>query len=162
MKNCRIALIGIVALPVCSCRTIRENTSIQKADNLKWNKKVSVTLGAIPARTLAFQIPADTLRSLENTRFEREKDGLKLSVGMTGGMLDIQAQTDPLPEMTYTEESNMERDRDYFAQLDKAKEPTVTGILENISPILKWVSVVLAIIIVIKCMNIWQKKQENM
>lgn len=99
---------------------------------------------------------------MENTRFEREKDGLKLSVGMTGGMLDIQAQTDPLPEMTYTEESNMERDRDYFAQLDKAKEPTVTGILESIPPILKWVSVVLAIIIVIKCMNIWQKKQENM
>ncbi len=81
---------------------------------------------------------------------------------MTGGMLDIQAQTDPLPEMTYTEESNMERDRDDFAQLDKAKEPTVTGILENISPILKWVSVVLAIIIVIKCMNIWQNKKANM
>jgi len=158
LKNCLVALIGIVVLPVYSCRTIKENTSIQKADNIQWNKKVSVTLGATPARILHLRIPTDSLRALANgMEVSGEKEGLKVLVGVTGEDFEVRAETVSSPELTYTEEISVSKVEQESKYTEIEKEAAIEPFKRCLNGIAALLTLVLIILIILK----WQKRKQD-
>lgn len=147
-RSFRLALIGSVALLASSCRTTSGSTTIQKADSLRWQRKVSVALAAIPAKTLAFRIPPDSLRSLlEGEKLTKEADGLRLTAEVTGGSLNLRAETAGIPALTYTADESIDRIRDSSAGLTEQKEPAAATLLSRFKPVLNGVVMILILII---------------
>ena len=157
-KSFRIALIGIVALPVCSCRTTRESTSIQKADSLRWDRRVSVILGAIPVKKLEWTLTPPDLHDLTlGERLTRQADGVKVSVGVEDGNLNITAETNPLPQMTYTEEISATK----FSEESVGTLTEKEAATEPFKRCLNGIAVVLAFVLIILIVLKWQKRKQD-
>ena len=56
--------IMIAALSAFSCRSTKGTSTIEGADSLRWDKKVSVTLATIPSSLARMEIPIDSLQAL--------------------------------------------------------------------------------------------------
>lgn len=152
-------LFMAVALLATSCRSTSGSTTIQRGDSLRWQRKVSIALAAIPARTLAFQIPPDSL--LEGRRLVKEADGLRLTAELDKGTLNLSAETDAIPGVTYTADETIDRVRESSAQLEEVKEPAAMGILEKLKPVLAWSAVIILLVfILIISIKLWQRKKE--
>lgn len=157
------ALITGIALLATSCRTTSGSTTIQRADSLRWQRKVSVALEAIPARTLAFRLPLPELRNLpEGERMERTGSGFAVSVGLRGDSLDIRALAEPLPALTYTEEESIDRIRDASAEQAERQEAAAASVLTRFKPVLNAVILILILVIILLIViQIWQKQRKQ-
>lgn len=117
-------------------------------------------LEAIPAKTLAFHLTPDSLRSLllEGMKLEKRGDGLRLTAEMAGGGLDIQVETDPIPALSYTSETSAERNTDSSTHLDVEKQPAAAGILDALKPLIAGGIAILLLVIIILIIRKWQKQ----
>lgn len=148
-----------VALLATSCRSTSGSTTIQRADSLRWQRKVSIALAAIPARTLAFRIPPDSL--LEGRRLTKEADGLRLTAAWEDGTLNLSAEADAVPGMTYTADETIDRIRESSARQMEEKAPAAVEILEKLKPVLAWGAVIILLVfILIISIKLWQRKKE--
>lgn len=155
-------LFMAVVLLATSCRSISGSTTIQRADSLRWQRRVSVALAAIPAKTLAFRIPPDSLRSLlEGEKLTKEVDGLRLTAAWKDGLLNLRAETAGVPALTYTEEENIDRIRDSSAGLTEQKEPAAATLLSRFKPVLNGVVMILILIIIFLIILKWQKQRKQ-
>lgn len=153
-----------VVLLATSCRSISGSTTIQRADSLRWQRKVSVALAAIPAKTLAFQIPPDSLHSLlEGEKLTKEADGLRLTAEMDKGTLHIRAEAEAIPSVTYTADESIDHIRDSSTGLTEQKEPATVELLDKLKPVLAWSTIILFLVfILIISIRIWQRKKAIM
>ena len=148
-----------VALLATSCRSTSGSTTIQRADSLRWQRKVSIALAAIPARTLAFQIPPDSL--LDGRRLVKEADGLRLTAELDKGTLNLSVETDAIPGVTYTADETIDRVRESSARQMEEKAPAAVEILEKLKPVLAWGAVIILLVfILIISIKLWQRKKE--
>ena len=157
-------LFMAVVLLATSCRSISGSTTIQRADSLRWQRRVSVALAAIPAKTLAFQIPPDSLHSLlEGEKLTKEADGLRLTAEVTGGLLNLRAETAGIPALTYTADESIDHIRDSSTGLTEQKEPATVELLDKLKPVLAWSTIILFLVfILIISIRIWQRKKAIM
>ena len=94
---------------------------------------------------------------MENTRFEREKDGLKLSVGMKNGGLEIKAESAPSNGIIYTEEISASKTELVNNHTESEKE----SVTEPFKRCLNTFSIVLILIIIILIVLRWQKRKQD-
>ena len=91
----------------------------------------------------------------------KEADGLRLTAELDKGTLNLLAETDAIPCVTYTADETIDRVRESSAQLEEVKEPAAMGILEKLKPVLAWSAVIILLVfILIISIKLWQRKKE--
>lgn len=90
----------------------------------------------------------------------REGDGLRLTAAITDGGLDLRAESDPLPELTYTAETSAERVRESEEDTRESREPAA-GILESLKPVLSGAITILILTIIILIILRWQRRKQD-
>lgn len=91
----------------------------------------------------------------------REGDGLRLTAAITDGGLDLRAESDPQPELTYTAETSAERVRESEEDTRESREPAAAGILESLKPVLSGAITILILTIIILIILRWQRRKQD-
>lgn len=91
----------------------------------------------------------------------REGDGLRLTAAITDGGLDLRAESDPLPELTYTAETSAERVRESEEDIRESCEPAAAGILGSLKPVLSGAITILILVIIILIILRWQRRKQD-
>lgn len=147
-KNVSLMLLALLAL---SCRTTKENTSIRLADSLQWNRKVSVTLATIQSSLAELTIPMDSLRRLPPGAVYTNKSGnTRVTASINAGNLHVEAETESVPELKYTEEENQVHIRDELSEAETIKEPVSIPLWNRLKHGLTGILVIIIVIIIIK------------
>ena len=119
-KNAGVILL---ALPVLSCRTTKENTSMSLRDSLEWSRKVSVTLATIPTSLAELAIPMDSLRRLpEGAAYAKRSGQATARVAVAGDTLVVTAECDSLQRVVYSLEEELRRASARQEQSETIKE----------------------------------------
>lgn len=89
-------------------------------------------------------------------------DGLRLTAAVEDGNLELRAEADPLPALTYTEDESLDRIRDVAQQATAEKEPAAVGFLESFKPVLYGGAIVLILLLItILILRKWQKQKRK-
>lgn len=156
-----IALIGNVALLVCSCRTTNESTSIRNLDSLAWDRKVNVTLATTPKSLAKLAIPLDSLRKLpEGATFNNKSGQATASAAFKNDTLFVEASCDSLQNLVYQLEENLHAARDELEQKELAKEPATTPFWVKFKWYLTGVLTMVLLITIKQVKKRWLKKKE--
>ncbi|MFR9004147.1 hypothetical protein [Parabacteroides goldsteinii] len=118
--------IMIAALSAFSCRSTKGTSTIEGADSLRWDKKVSVTLATIPSSLARMEIPIDSLRKLpEDAVYEKKEGKATVKASVKDGTLLVSASCDSLQALVYSQQEALVRIRDTLEQYESQKGPDV-------------------------------------
>lgn len=129
-KWCCTKLLSVAimtaALSAFSCRSTKGTSTIEGADSLRWDKKVSVTLATIPSSLARMEIPIDSLRKLpEDAVYEKKEGKATVKAGVKDGTLLVSASCDSLQALVYSQQEALVRIRDTLEQYESQKGPDV-------------------------------------
>lgn len=162
MQRSWFALCMAVVLPVLSCRTIKEDTSIRVADSLRWDKKVSVTLATTPLPPVRLTAPLDSLRKLPaGAVYTDSSGGLRVTASLKGDSLCVTAETENLPRLEYQEEESREQTRSGQSESVTVKEPAAVPFWNRLKHGLNGILIAFIIIIIFKRYKQWQKTRKQ-
>jgi hypothetical protein len=114
------ANIMILVLPVTSCRSTKQNTSISRAGSLQWQRKVSVCPVQIPAEIAQLRVPVDSLRNLpEGAVYTNRSGRATVRAEMKGDTILITAGCDSLRQVIYNLEEELVTTRAELVQKEK-------------------------------------------
>lgn len=146
------------ALLVTGCGSTKKTSVTSVTDSLQWNRKVSVTLEAIQPRSLEWTLTPPDLHNLVNgERLSVRGNGLGLSARMSDGNLQIEAETDSLPRMRYTEEISATKVSEAIDRSLTGKEAATGPFKRCLNGIIIALTLVLIILIILK----WQKIKQD-
>lgn len=93
----------------------------------------------------------------------KEADGLRLTAELDKGTLNLSAETDAVPGVTYTADETIDRIRESSTGLTEQKEPATVELLDKLKPVLAWSTIILFLVfILIISIRIWQRKKAIM
>ena len=151
-----------VVLPVLSCRTIKEDTSIRVADSLRWDRKVSVTLATTPLPPVRLTAPLDSLRKLPAGAVYTDSSGsLRVTASLKGDSLCVTAETENLPRLEYQEEESREQTRSGRSESETVKEPAAVPFWNRLKHGLNGILIAFILIIIFKRYKQWQKTKKQ-
>lgn len=162
MQRSWFALCMAVVLPVLSCRTIKEDTSIRVADSLRWDRKVSVTLATTPLPPVRLTAPLDSLRKLPAGAVYTDSSGsLRVTASLKGDSLCVTAETENLPRLEYQEEESREQTRSGQSESETVKEPVAVPFWNRLKHGLNGILIAFILIIIFKRYKQWQKTKKQ-
>lgn len=162
MQRSWFALCMAVVLPVLSCRTIKEDTSIRVADSLRWDRKVSVTLATTPLPPVRLTAPLDSLRKLPAGAVYTDSSGsLRVTASLKGDSLCVTAETENLPRLEYQEEESREQTRSGQSESETVKEPAAVPFWNRLKHGLNGILIAFILIIIFKRYKQWQKTKKQ-
>ena len=162
MQRSWFALCMAVVLPVLSCRTIKEDTSIRVADSLRWDRKVSVTLATTPLPPVRLTAPLDSLRKLPAGAVYTDSSGsLRVTASLKGDSLCVTAETENLPRLEYQEEESREQTRSGQSDSETVKEPAAVPLWNRLKHGLNGILIAFILIIIFKRYKQWQKTKKQ-
>lgn len=88
-------------------------------------------------------------------RLVEEADGLTVSICREGDSLHLQAETSPVPALTYTSDETIDRIRGNSAQQQEEKEPAAMDILSRFQPVLSDVTTILLLLLLLYILYKW-------
>ena len=151
-----------VVLPVLSCRTIKEDTSIRVADSFRWDKKVNVTLATTPLPPVRLTAPLDSLRKLPAGAVYTDSSGsLRVTASLKGDSLCVTAETENLPRLEYREEESREQTLSEQSESVTVKEPAAVPFWNRLKHGLNGILIAFIIIIIFKRYKQWQKTRKQ-
>lgn len=152
------ALCMTAVLPALSCRSIKEDTSIQVADSLRWDRKVSVTLATTPFPPVRLTTPLDSLRKLPaGAVYTHSSGSLRVTASLEGDSLRVTAEAEGLPRLEYQEEESLEHVRNEQSESETVKGPVVVPFWGRLKQGLSDILIAFILAIIFKRYKQWQK-----